>query len=72
TPENYEIINYINDVSLENPEVLMTSDANGNYTNAYTYGLDRISVDKLSPNSDAKTDPLFYLYDGRGSVANTT
>ncbi|WP_083861589.1 RHS repeat-associated core domain-containing protein [Clostridium tunisiense] len=50
----------------------MTSDANGNYTNAYTYGLDRISVDKLSPNSDAKTDPLFYLYDGRGSVANTT
>ncbi|WP_261856898.1 hypothetical protein [Clostridium folliculivorans] len=59
-------------MSLENPEVLMTSDADGNYTNAYTYGLDRISIDKLSPDSDAKTDPLFYLYDGRGSVSDVT
>ncbi|GFP78431.1 RHS repeat-associated core domain-containing protein [Clostridium fungisolvens] len=50
----------------------MTSDADGNYTNAYTYGLDRISIDKLSPDSDAKTDPLFYLYDGRGSVSVAT
>ncbi|GFP78427.1 RHS repeat-associated core domain-containing protein [Clostridium fungisolvens] len=50
----------------------MTSDADGNYTNAYTYGLDRISIDKLSPDSDSKTDPLFYLYDGRGSVSDAT
>ena len=65
---NYEIINYINDVSLENAEVLMTSDMKGNYTSAYTYGLDRISVDNLKVVNNIKTDPLYYLYDGRGSV----
>ena len=65
---NYEIINYINDVSLENAEVLMTSNMKGNYTSAYTYGLDRISVDNLKVVNNIKTDPLYYLYDGRGSV----
>ncbi|MFL0266521.1 peptidoglycan-binding protein [Candidatus Clostridium radicumherbarum] len=65
---NYEIINYVNDISLANPQVLMTSDKNGNYTEAYTYGLDRISADNLTADDSGKNNPLYYLYDGRGSV----
>ncbi|WP_300383438.1 RHS repeat-associated core domain-containing protein, partial [Clostridium sp.] len=47
----------------------MTSDMKGNYTSAYTYGLDRISVDNLKVVNNLKSDPLYYLYDGRGSVS---
>ena len=65
-----DIINYVNDLSVENAQVLMTSDMNVEYTNAYTYGLDRISVDNLNVDNNIKTDPLYYLYDGRGSVAD--
>jgi RHS repeat-associated protein len=68
----YEIINYVNDVSLQNAQVLMTSDKDGNYDNAYTYGLDRISVDNLASDELGKRDPLYYMYDGRGSVAQLT
>ena len=48
----------------------MTSDGSGNYTNAYTYGLDRISVCNLQVENGVKTDPRYYLYDGRGSVSD--
>jgi RHS repeat-associated protein len=68
----YEIINYVNDVSLDNPQVLMTSDKDGNYTEADTYGLDRISADYQNSTEDGKRDPLYYLYDGRGSVGQLT
>jgi RHS repeat-associated protein len=68
----YEIINYVNDVSLDNPQVLMTSNKDGNYTEADTYGLDRISVDYQNSTEDGKRDPLYYLYDGRGSVGQLT
>ncbi|WP_040214206.1 RHS repeat-associated core domain-containing protein, partial [Clostridium polynesiense] len=50
----------------------MTSDKNGNYNQAYTYGLDRISVDYLSSDIKEKRNPLYYLNDGRGSVAQLT
>lgn len=69
---SYEIINYVNDVSLNNAEVLMTSDKDWNYTQAYTYGLDRISADNLASDETTKRDPLYYMYDGRGSVAQLT
>ena len=68
----YEIINYVNDVSLDNAQVLMTSDKNGDYNNAYTYGLERISVDNLASDEIGKRDPLYYLNNGRGSVAQLT
>jgi hypothetical protein len=70
--ENYGIINYVNDVSLNNAQVLMASDKDGNYTEAYTYGLDRLSVDYLASDETGKRDPLYYLYDGHGSVAQLT
>ncbi|GLC30977.1 hypothetical protein bsdE14_23870 [Clostridium omnivorum] len=50
----------------------MTSDKDGNYTEAYTYGLDRISADNLASDETTKRDPLYYMYDGRGSVAQLT
>ncbi|GLC30961.1 hypothetical protein bsdE14_23710 [Clostridium omnivorum] len=50
----------------------MTSDKDGNYTQAYTYGLDRISTDYLASDETTKRDPLYYMYDGRGSVAQLT
>ncbi|WP_264850250.1 peptidoglycan-binding protein [Clostridium omnivorum] len=59
-------------MSLNNAEVLMTSDKDGNYTQAYTYGLDRISADSLASDETTKRDPLYYMYDGRGSVAQLT
>jgi RHS repeat-associated protein len=72
TPNAYEIINYINDVSLNNAEVLMTSDREGKYNIAYTYGLERISVDNLNVEDSFKEEPLFYLYDGRGNTTELT
>jgi RHS repeat-associated protein len=63
----YEVTNYINDVNQANPQVLMTSDENGTYKSAYTYGVDRISVSTLGITDDKYT-PLYYQYDGRGSV----
>jgi len=71
-PTAYEIINYINDVSLNNAEVLMTSDREGKYNTAYTYGLERISVDNLKVEDSFKEEPLFYLYDGRGNTTELT
>jgi RHS repeat-associated protein len=65
----YEVENYINDVSLANPQVLMTSNKNGKYTSSYTYGLNRISVKTLGITDDKYT-PLYYHYDGRGSVTS--
>jgi len=66
----YEVVNYLNDVSLANPEVLMTSDENKVYQSAYTYGLDRISVRYLAGNNDPKYTPLYYHYNGRGDVTS--
>jgi hypothetical protein len=50
----YEIINYVNDVSLDNPQVLMTSNKDGNYSETDTYGLDRISADYQNSTEDGK------------------
>jgi RHS repeat-associated protein len=47
----------------------MTSDKNGKYTSSYTYGLNRISVKTLGITDDKYT-PLYYHYDGRGSVTS--
>ena len=36
-PEIFQVTNYIDDLSAENEEVLMTSDVDGNYRGVYTY-----------------------------------
>jgi hypothetical protein len=36
-PEIFQVTNYINDLSTDNEEVLMTSDVDGNYRGVYTH-----------------------------------
>ena len=67
-PDAYEVINYINDVSQENTQVLMTSDKDGVYRGVYTYGSERIAERDLVDVEGVPNDPLYYLYDGHNSV----
>ncbi|MHB9095190.1 MAG: RHS repeat-associated core domain-containing protein, partial [Eubacteriales bacterium] len=39
-----------------------------NYKAAYTYGLERIKVQEMDDTRPESQDPLYYLYDGLGSV----
>jgi len=64
-----ELVSYVNDVAQPVSQVLMTCDANGNYKAAYAYGLERIKVDFLDNSRPETQDPLYYLYDGLGSVS---
>ena len=50
----------------------MTSDANGVYRGVYTYREERISVRDLVEVEGVPNDPLYYMYDGRGSVTQLT
>ena len=63
-----ELVSYVNDVAQPVSQVLMTCDANGNYKAAYAYGLERTKVDFLDNSRPESQDPLYYLYDGLGSV----
>ncbi|MBU7005610.1 DNRLRE domain-containing protein [Phosphitispora fastidiosa] len=66
--EKVEITYYLNDVSDPLTQVLMTYGEDGNFNAAYTYGLERIEVEALDETRPESQDPLYYLYDGLGSV----
>jgi RHS repeat-associated protein len=71
-PEVFQVTNYVNDISVENAEVLMTSDVDGNYRGVYTYGIDRISEEDLVSVEGKPNDPLYYLYDALGTTTAIT
>lgn len=62
----YELTGYINDVNTEYTQVLMEFGSNGRWSNVYDYGVQRNSVNIKNG------EKAYYLYDGRGSVANLT
>ncbi len=64
--KNYELIEYINDVNREHTEVLVERNINGELDSAYTYGVDRLSIDRYDDSTG------YYLYDPRGSVTGIT
>ena len=63
---------YLNDVADPLTQVLMTYDEKDNYKAAYAYGLERFEVQALDNTRPESQDPLYYLYDGLGSVAQLT
>ncbi|KNZ70400.1 putative deoxyribonuclease RhsB [Thermincola ferriacetica] len=67
--EKVEIAYYLNDVSDPLTQVLMTYGEDGRFDAAYTYGLERIEVEAVDETRPESQDPLYYLYDGLGSVA---
>jgi len=71
-PEVFEVTNYINDISVENEEVLMTTDIDGNYRGVYTYGIERISAEDLVSIEGRPNNPLYYLYDAIGTTTSIT
>jgi len=68
-PQLMEYTFYVNDVSSPETEVLMTYDDQDNYKAAYAYGYERIEVQALDDTRPESQDPLYYLYDGLGSVS---
>jgi len=62
---DYDITTYVNDVTKQNEQVLMEYGASGNVTEEYYYGLQR----EIYKHDNATE---YYMYDGRGSVANLT
>jgi RHS repeat-associated protein len=56
-------INGLNDISFENAQVAMEFGRREETKNVYTYGLERLSAQRVDDTVDT------YLYDGRGSVA---
>ena len=64
--KDYELIYYINDVTIDNEEVLVEYGAAGTATGTYEYGLQRLSVEYVN---EAKE---YYLYNGTGNVVQTT
>ena len=73
-PEIFQVTNYINDLSAENEEVLMTSDVDGNYRGVYTYdnNHDLIGVEDLGKIEGKPNNPLYYLKDAMGTVTSIT
>jgi len=63
--KDYELIYYINDVTIDNEEVLVEYGAAGTATGTYEYGLQRLSVEYVN---EAKE---YYLYNGTGNVTQT-
>ncbi len=61
--KNYELIEYVNDVNREYTEVLMELNINGIMDTAYSYGNERLTVERF----DGWTG--YYTYDPRGSVS---
>ena len=66
-PDLIETTYYVNDAASPLSQVLMTYD-DQNYKAAYTYGLERIKVQEMDDTRPESQDPLYYLYDGLGSV----
>ena len=50
----------------------MTTDSNGDYRAAYTYGLEEIGVENLMDVEGKPNNPLYYLQDAIGSVTAIT
>lgn len=70
---DYELTYYVNDINTENTQVLMEYGKRDQLKNVYTYGIERISVETIADTVNPQTDEIetdYYLYDGRGSVAN--
>ena len=64
--QNYELIEYINDVNREYTEVLVEQNIFGKTDTSYVYGVERLSLDRYNGCSG------YYLYDPRGSVTGIT
>lgn len=64
--KNYELIEYVNDVNREYTEVLLELNINGIMDTAYSYGNERLTVERF----DGWTG--YYTYDPRGSVSGVT
>ena len=64
--KNYELIEYVNDVNRKYTEVLMELNINGIMDTAYSYGNERLTVERF----DGWTG--YYTYDPRGSVSGVT
>lgn len=64
---DYDLTYYVNDINTANTQVLMTYGRNQTEKAVYVYGEERIAEDDLQV--DETSD---YLYDGRGSVVQTT
>ncbi|MCL2354590.1 MAG: hypothetical protein FWC68_01635, partial [Oscillospiraceae bacterium] len=62
----YDLVEYINDITFENTQVLMTY-TNRRASSAYTYGIERLTHEDLRMGT-----MHHYMHDGRGSVANLT
>ena len=62
--DEYELIEYVNDVTQPNTQVLAEYTNQDTQRTAYSYGLDRLTYEPQGRVAD------YYLYDGRGSVKN--
>lgn len=70
---DYELTYYVNNVNTENTQVLMEYGKRDELKSVYTYGIERISVETIAETVNTQADEIetgYYLYDGRGSVAN--
>lgn len=61
--KGYTLTQYINDTNREYVETIAEYNADGTLRQAYTYGEDRVTVDKSGESS-------YYLYNGSGSVTS--
>lgn len=69
---DYELTYYVNNVNTQHTQVLMEYGKRDELKNVYTYGNQRISAESIAPTTNTLTDDYatdYYLYDGRGSVA---
>jgi RHS repeat-associated protein len=64
--KKYELIAYINDITMEYEKPLVEYSGRGTATGTYEYGLERLSVEYVNGYMEN------YLYNGAGSVVQTT
>ncbi len=64
--KNYELIEYVNDVNREYTEVLMEVNIDGEMDTAYTYGNERLTIERFTGWTG------YYTNDPRGSVTGVT
>ena len=67
-----EVTKFVNDVANPLEQVLAIYDDKDNLQASYVYGNERISVHDMDTTTGAEKDPLYYLYDGLGSVVQLT
>lgn len=64
--KNYELIEYVNDVNRQYAQVLMEVNIDGEMDTAYTYGNERIALERFTGWTG------YYTHDPRGSVSGVT